>query len=869
MKHYAKKKTVWLAAVIAVTFLTIGGCGAKENVPVSPEATSTAEPASTQQAVPTKAPVEETTATPAAEPTKTSAPTDAPVAEPTKASNPTEIPTPTEKPTPTYTPTPTPRLERSIVPYENYDIDVFSLPVWNVTEHIDHSSVEKLDGKDIIFTAAGPDGNPVRFWGHDVEIKDEGILFHTDGRIQSLDAVGRIYSIAPGVAKNDDPSNWLSWWEAFNVDMDPHPTSPDRFVYSTQYSRDADGCSRRVFDNRDWGFSDYQGNFFGVGTFTPYAPDGTCSFIGDILIDKIYVTYEEDDKLTEFDRFTLAGDFYGVYMENEPYDRGREIYDERKGVLSFYLLGLPKLKHELIPYKDEEIRSAANDALSFIYAAEGGMWEVTGVKGPDGTIVENDKAVMTAGSDIMIKLGDRTYEVMVDVLPQYHGASTMHDLVPYAFPEAKGELKTLVIPIAWPDEPQNATDEVLDRFRGELGRVADFSGNVKDYSDKGPKNRFSLSAYFDEASYGKMQVVSYLTDWYRSPYDFSEWRYQNVDPEFFKTVLDWLYKTYPDVDFSSFDRDNNGYFDSVVFLNAGSPNEMGFDIISFEGAILYRSTYTMTFAGTHERPGINCAVNMNASHFTDNTLLHEFSHMFGLIDYYDVTYSGATPLGGYDMQDSSKGDWNAYSKYAVGWITPTVVKDLKEGEHVDIEIGAMSATGDAVVVPIAGADFDVPFDEYMLVDLFSDCGVNKYDAEEFGLSGVTGVRIYHVDARMERRDYADRGYNFDPTPIGTIHIANDYSKNGFYNIELIEAGGVNRFTDLFLVNDPEKGIFRKYAVDKDDFFKAGDRFTLSSYGSFFYNGLMDLGCDLGYSIEVLSITGKGADAKAVIRVTRE
>ncbi len=58
-------------------------------------------------------------------------------------------------------------------------------------------------------------------------------------------------------------------------------------------------------------------------------------------------------------------------------------------------------------------------------------------------------------------------------------------------------------------------------------------------------------------------------------------------------------------------------------------------------------------------------------------------------------------------------------------------------------------------------------------------------------------------------------------------------------------------------------------VNAEDFFKAVDCFTLAKYSDFFYNGLMDYGDDFGYSITVVSITGSGEDAKAVIRITRE
>ena len=213
------------------------------------------------------------------------------------------------------------------------------------------------------------------------------------------------------------------------------------------------------------------------------------------------------------------------------------------------------------------------------------------------------------------------------------------------------------------------------------------------------------------------------------------------------------------------------------------------------------------------------------------------------------------------MQSDSVGDWNAYSKYAVGWIEPEVIKGLKKGESKDIEIGAFADTGDAIVIPIAGDELNPPFSEYMMVDLYTSTGVNKYDSIKYGINDFEGVRIYHVDAKMERRDFRNSDYpNIEPTPIGTIHFANDYKSDGRFNIELIQAGTKNTFTD--------KGKLRN-KVSREDFFQAGDKFTMEKYSEFFKDGLMDFGDEFGYEIEVISITGTGSNAKAKIRITRK
>ena len=119
---------------------------------------------------------------------------------------------------------------------------------------------------------------------------------------------------------------------------------------------------------------------------------------------------------------------------------------------------------------------------------------------------------------------------------------------------------------------------------------------------------------------------------------------------------------------------------------------------------------------------------------------------------------------------------------------------------------------------------------------------------------------------MEKRDFTNvEFHDMEPCTIGTIHFANSFNESERFNIELIQAGAVNTFTDHELA---EKFELRTN-IEKEDFFRAGDVFTMEKYSGFFNDGLMDTGAEFGYSIEVVSVSGIGADAKAVIRVTRK
>ncbi|MCR5801045.1 MAG: hypothetical protein K6G57_01790 [Lachnospiraceae bacterium] len=758
--------------------------------------------------------------------------------------------------------------KRSIWDTRNFDIDFSKLPAWDVIENIDMSSVCTNDDGSITFIAKGPEGQDIRFKGWDIEVSEGKIKFGKNCSLVNLDSFGRIYSIVPQLERGGE------WWDQFMVcagyslEKNPHLENEEDITFGTMMHY-FEGLTRKNPIRSAkylayFSFAEMQPNFFAVGTSIPSDIDRWPNQ-EEMTARKLIVRYEKDDEMTGFRRIFFNPMWYQPYLEGEKYDPGREVYDPNEGIFTFSVAGLPELKHEYFPYTDQEVEDRIYEC-NFSYMvefSENRVPEVLNLKDADGNILDKNNTVVREGYTASVKLSDDfVADVPFVMIDSFRGAQMMHDLVPYAYPEAKGDLKALVIPIAWKDQPENATDETLERFKTELGRVISADGTVTDYSDRMEENRFSLSEYFDIASYGELNISSYMTDWYDGG-SFEKMKEDNVSMKFFDKVLKWLYKNYPDLDYESFDRDRNGYFDAVVFLNAGDNGEDGFSIIAFEGAIQYRETYGSEYVGTPDRPNINCAVNMNASHFSDNTLIHEFSHMFGLIDYYDVNYSGIDALGGYDMQDTSKGDWNAYSKYAVGWGKPQVIKDMKPGESKTIQIGAMSETGDYLIIPGAESYFDGPFCEYIMVDLFSECGTNKYDGEYMMLGGEPAVRIYHVDAAMEKRDYVSSDFpNMEPCTIGTIHYPNSYSKSGFYNIELIQAGKVNTFTNL---ECPE---FRSW-IEPQDLFKQGDKFSLDEYSDFFNNGTMDDGTDFGYEIEVVSISGSGSGAKAEIRITRQ
>ena len=150
------------------------------------------------------------------------------------------------------------------------------------------------------------------------------------------------------------------------------------------------------------------------------------------------------------------------------------------------------------------------------------------------------------------------------------------------------------------------------------------------------------------------------------------------------------------VDFTQYDNDSDGYVDFVYVIYAGLGEADGgadntiwphsWDVYSaeyynncsydetkrrFDGKYLYQYACSGEIDGpTGERAGIG-------------TLAHEFSHVIGLPDLYDIDYgqnyeNESTPgswhimdAGSYNNNGNTPPNYTIYDKYFLGWATPT------------------------------------------------------------------------------------------------------------------------------------------------------------------------------------------------------
>lgn len=704
---------------------------------------------------------------------------------------------------------------------------------------IDFDSISTVE--DITyFTSVMANGERIRFEVKHIDITEAGIVIYPDTVGVSLDSVGKIYSYSASFDSEKEKEEEVGFQIGYGYTFTAEKTS-------VQSGKEIHTCVCVGGSLAQW-------NYAGAANVVQLQPNFVY-FKGDpwvtesYLLTSLIIAYNPYEKTTEMKSAYLDKLFY-QYIPGEQYDQEPALTaNAETNSFDFCLQVKPKTGY------------TRNDYDSYLHFIPAEFYTVGDMRSADGTVLDKDKAQVYEGTTLEIFLGDSKLVVELPVTEQFTEAATLNELSPFSYPDAIGEKTVLVIPVVWSDQLYMADEEQMQLLKTVLGRVVDADGNLTDYSDTEAKG-FSLSEYFDTASYGKLQLQSFLTDFYYTDMTFEYAEYATPQVDELNKAMDWVKETYPDMDWSKFDRDANGYADFVILLNLGEVNPYYYERTSYGGAVCWSFGYGDEYAGTPDSPNLLTAVTMNRR-FIENgeasTLIHEFSHIFGLQDYYDVRYSGIDAVGSYDMQSRNKGDWNSYSKLAVGWMEPTVVTGLVKGESIEITIGSSALTDDVIIIPAAGKEYEGPFSEYVMIDLLTDDGVNAFDATEYDLTGVAGVRISHVNAAMElQKTELKSSSNREKIyqEYGTPHFFNIYNKMGRYFIEVIQAGKNNTFTNL---DNPRTNLMA------EDLFYAGDVFEAEAYDEFFYHGLMDSTEEFGYIVEIVSIDAEAPSA--TVRIT--
>lgn len=314
-----------------------------------------------------------------------------------------------------------------------------------------------------------------------------------------------------------------------------------------------------------------------------------------------------------------------------------------------------------------------------------------------------------------------------------------------------GEVNILVIPISFSDSNKTNLNEkniyIQNAFFGESSK------NLNE----------SLASFYNKSSYGNLIIKGKVSDFYHL--DMSAKNLQNsfssslnASRYVLDKALNWYKSNYDDID--SFDNNNDGYIDLIylVYDHPYSYNRNSLfwgytDRINANEKIVSQTiNSSKPYASTYIWLSYDF-INYNNDTISDaHVVNHEFGHALGLNDYYnDSIYQ---PLGYSDIMDCNLGDHNPYSKMALEWITPIVVRDKGQ-----ITLKTFQTSGECILIPIGDYNNTI-FDEFLLLEYYSPTHLNYKDTllqyqyvtgnnvEYISLFNQYGIKVYHVDARL-------------------------------------------------------------------------------------------------------------------------
>ena len=468
-----------------------------------------------------------------------------------------------------------------------------------------------------------------------------------------------------------------------------------------------------------------------------------------------------------------------------------------------------------------------------------------------------------------------------------------------------GNPRILIIPVWFKDSGNYVNNAKRDSVREDITK-AYFGSN----EETGWR---SVKTYYEEISSGKITLSGTVSEWYTPNCSVSDVATNgDMTSTLVESATDWYFENNPSDKRSNYDSDNNKFLDCVMLIYAAPDyRALGNDRYSNLWAYCYwlqnaptniptpnvffwasydfmYSEGTDAFARTGQRYGSGdtkyCSIDAH-------TYIHEMGHVFGLDDYYDYADTDYSPAGMFSMQDSNVGSHDPYSVMALGWADPYVVT-----ENSSVSIGVFEKTRDLVVISPKWNGIGSPFDEYIILELFSNVGLNEFDCKyayrrNTDLQGPekTGIRMWHVDARLT---YVNQT-TYDPSLGQDVYAFNERnltSDTQIANKRTDTYGVTHAFTNTYNSEDYGSVLGRSYYdynllqlirnssfesyrtqdyLSKDDLFYTG-QYDLTYYSKQFVKGnniKFNNGESLDWSIKI-DISGSGANATAKIDIIK-
>lgn len=300
-----------------------------------------------------------------------------------------------------------------------------------------------------------------------------------------------------------------------------------------------------------------------------------------------------------------------------------------------------------------------------------------------------------------------------------------------------GSPKMLVLLVEFQDYVHseiNNQASVENRIFGE--------GNPDEYPYDSQRN------FYLRSSYNQLDIQGNVLDWYQTDYDrpLDEGNSWEVKQRVIKDAIN--YHDAQGHDFSQYDNDGDGDIDYLAVIWTGPT-----------GA--WASLWWGTFSGFYDDSFVvdgktistiswqQISYSEDEGPFSPSTLIHETGHALGLPDFYDYDRT-IGPQGGVGGMDQMGGnhDHNSFSKYILGWLTPTVVG----ADATDVSLQPYSENPSALLIN-KGATEETKWDEFFIAE-YRDQKLNDQ-----GLPN-SGLVIWHIDATLSEWGWFENDNSF-------------------------------------------------------------------------------------------------------------
>jgi M6 family metalloprotease-like protein len=363
----------------------------------------------------------------------------------------------------------------------------------------------------------------------------------------------------------------------------------------------------------------------------------------------------------------------------------------------------------------------------------------------------------------------------------------------------------------------------------------------------------SVKSFYSKSSYGRLSFDFDVTSVYSCSYtpktfvaiDSNTYQYPTM--KLVNDIVTWYSGLANHRALSDFDNDGDGYIDAIWMIyscpdystDSTMPEEFwAYRFWQYDNTASVSSPTANSYAwASYDFMNEGGGTSKVDAH----TYIHETGHLLGLDDYYNYNDSDSyQPLGEIAMQDANITDHDIWSKLAFNWVKPYVVKG-----DCTITINPSETSGDCIVIADPKSGWNgTPFDEMLIMELFTNDGLNEldcttaYSSRTKGYS-LPGVRLQHVDARLSQVKYTNQSTSYgsyldltslpytNSTYEATVAHSNSSGttyggKNDNFRLNsLVQSGGANTLKT------------NGGGAKDSDLFHTGSSFSMSSHKAFF------------------------------------